>query len=293
MVEDMDDYTKGFVELIRRCSTDLPEDVEQSLSDFMDREEDGSSAKSILGQILNNVALARERSLPICQDTGTNVYWVDYPASMRELDLREQIVEATKQATAQVFLRPNSVDPLTGKNSGNNIGEGHPYLHFHQWEEDYLRVRLLLKGGGCENCGVQYKLPDSRLNAGRDLDGVAKCVRDAAFQAQGRGCAPGALGVCVGGDRGSSHEYAKLALLRRLDEPNPVPELDKLEKRLVEDINKSGIGPMGLGGKTTVFGVRLSVANRIPASYFVSVAYMCWAYRRRTMTLRDGLTEYE
>ena len=289
----MKDYTQDFLELIRRCSADLPKDVEGKITDFMNQEEEGSTAQSILRQILKNCEIARERSMPICQDTGTNVYWIDYPDGMSEKEITEQIIEATKFATKKTYLRPNSVDSITGKNTGNNVGIGHPYIHFHRWDDDYLRVRLMLKGGGSENCGIQYKLPDSRLKAGRDLDGVAKCVRDAAFQAQGKGCSPGILGVCIGGDRGSSYEYSKLVLMGKLDEANQNPELDRLEKKLLEEINSIGIGPMGLGGKTTVLDVKMTAANRIPACYFVSVTYMCWACRRHTMTIRDGVVEYD
>ena len=288
----MKDHVQDFLELIRRCSTDLPKDVEEAITDGMKAEEDGSPAQSILNQVMKNCEMARERSAPLCQDTGTNVYWIDYPKSITEREITEQIIKATKLATEKLYLRPNSVDPITGKNTGDNTGIGHPYLHFHQWDEDFLRVTLMLKGGGSENCGVQYKLPDSKLGAGRDLDGVAKCVRDAAFQAQGKGCAPGILGVCIGADRGASHDNAKLALMRKLNERNPNPELDRLEKKLTEEINSTGIGPMGLGGKTTVLDVKITAANRIPACFFVSISYVCWACRRHTMTIIDGVVEY-
>ena len=289
----MKDHIKDFLELIRLCSTQLPEDVEQRITDCMEKEYETSTAKSILAQILKNCEMARERSLPICQDTGTNLYWINYPPAMREAEIHSQIIEATKLATTKYYLRPNSVDSITGKNTGDNIGEGHPSFHFRQWEKDFLQVTLMLKGGGSENCGIQYKLPDARLNAARDFDGVAKCVRDAVLQTQGLGCAPGIIGVCIGGDRASSYEYSKFALLRKLDEKNPVPELSLLEKRLIEECNSSGIGPMGLGGKTTVLDVKIVAANRLPACYFVSVSYMCWACRRRTMIIRNNTAEYK
>ncbi len=292
-VEQMRDHTEDFIELIRRCSTDLPRDVEETIKRFMKNEEDSSTAQSILRQILSNCEMARERSMPICQDTGTNVYWIDYPESLREQGILSQIIDATKTATKKMYLRPNSVDSITGKNTGDNTGTGHPSVHFRQWDEDYLRVRLMLKGGGSENCGVQYKLPDSRLNAGRDLDGVAECVRDAAFQAQGKGCAPGVLGVCIGGDRSSSYEYSKLTLMEKLGKRNSNAEFDRLEKKLIEEINSTGIGPMGLGGKTTVLDVKITAANRVPACYFVSVTYMCWACRRHSMIIRNGVVSFE
>jgi len=150
----------------------------------------------------------------------------------------------------------------------------------------------MLKVGGCENVGAQYKLPDNNLGAGRDLEGMRKVVLDAVYQAQGKGCAPGALGVAVGGDRGSSYIASKEALFRPLEDQNPDPELDKLEKQITEEANRLGIGPMGFGGKTTVLATKIKGLHRLPASYFVSVSYMCWAYRRRKMTYLNGEVSY-
>jgi fumarate hydratase class I len=204
-----------------------------------------------------------------------------------------QIKEAVVQATQKSYLRPNSVNTVTGKNTGDNTGDEHyPAIHFEEVEGDTLIVDLMLKGGGCENVGAQYKLPDNRLGAGRDLEGVRKVVLDAVFQAQGKGCSPGALGVAIGGDRGSSFLASKEALFREINDENPDPKLAKLETRLVEDANKLGIGPMGFGGKTTVLDVKVKGLHRLPASYFVSVSYMCWAYRRRRMTYQGGESSY-
>ena len=148
-----------------------------------------------------------------------------------------------------------------------------------------VSVRLVLKGGGCENEGAQYSLPNEKLKANRDLDGCRKAILDAVLQAQGKGCGPGILGVCIGGDRASGYEFSKQQFLRELGDSNPNPELDKLERDIVETANKLGIGPMGFGGKTTLLGVKICVANRVPASYFVSVSYRCWAFRRQGVTL--------
>ncbi|MDI6814385.1 MAG: fumarate hydratase, partial [Desulfitobacteriaceae bacterium] len=149
-----------------------------------------------------------------------------------------------------------------------------------------------LKGGGCENVGAQYSLPYNALKAGRDLEGVRKVVLDAVHQAQGQGCAPGILGVAIGGDRGSSYYASKEVLFRHLDDENENPELAQLEKRLTEEANQLGIGPMGFGGKTTVLGTKITALNRLPASFFVTVSYMCWAYRRRRMVWQDGKVSY-
>jgi fumarate hydratase class I len=163
-----------------------------------------------------------------------------------------------------------------------------PTIHFEEWENDYLKVDLVLKGGGCENVGAQYSLPDTALKAGRDLKGVRKVVLDAVQKAQGHGCAPGILGVAIGGDRGSSYLESKRQLFRSMDDVNRDPNLAPLERQLTDEANQLGIGPMGFGGKTTVLGVKLGTLHRLPASYFVSVSYMCWADRRRSLVWKDG-----
>ena len=238
--------------------------------------------------ILENVELARANSTPVCQDTGTPIFYIHHPVTASTHALREQIEEAVAEATERSFLRPNAVCPLTGKNSGNNLGDGFPTFHFEEWDKEYLRCDLLLKGGGSENVSVQYKLPHAPLDAGRDLEGVRRVVLHAVFQAQGKGCSPGILGVAIGGDRGTGYVHAKELLFRPLNEPNPVPELRDLELRLEGECNQLGIGPMGFGGKTTVLGVRLGIRHRLPACYFVTVAYMCWACRRCSLEVRDS-----
>ena len=283
------DLTDAFTELIRRAATDLPADMEKALADAKGREDDGSAAKSTLQTILDNVKLARKNATPICQDTGTPIFEINYPLGISTRVLAEQIRKAAATATEHAYLRPNAVDSLTGKNSGNNSGIDFPTMHFHEWEEDFIQVDLLLKGGGCENVSTQYKLPDGGLKAGRDLDGVRRVVLDAVHQAQGKGCAPAVLGVAVGGDRGSSYLKSKEQLFRKLEDSSPDADLAALEDRLYEETNELGIGPMGFGGKTTVLGVKVGVQHRLPASYFVSVAYMCWANRRARMTIQlDG-----
>lgn len=279
----MTDLTDAFVELIRRAATQLPADMQRALSEAKGREEPGSAAEGALDTILQNVELARANSTPICQDTGTPIFDVYYPVGVSTRRLAEQIRAACAIATERAYLRPNAVDSLTGQNSGDNTGIDFPTLHFHEWDEDGIKVDLLLKGGGCENVSTQYKLPNSELGAGRDLEGVRRVVLDAVNRAQGLGCAPGVLGVAVGGDRGSSYVKSKQQLLRPLDDTNPEPELAALEDRLLDEGNELGIGPMGFGGQTTLLGVKIATLHRLPASYFVSVAYMCWANRRATM----------
>ena len=284
----MQDLTQPILELVRRAATDLPPDVEAQLREAVDLEETGSAARGALETILKNVEMARQNSTPICQDTGTPIFYVRYPEGWSTRRLRQQIQQAVAQATQRAYLRPNAVDSLTGTNTGDNLGDDHfPTIHFEEIEGDTLQVDLMLKGGGCENVGAQYSLPNSTLGAGRDLAGVRKVTLDAVHKAQGKGCAPGILGIAIGGDRGSSFAASKETLLRQLDDSNSNPELAALEQRLTDESNQLGIGPMGFGGKTTLLGTKITATHRLPASYFVSVSYMCWAYRRRRMTV-DG-----
>jgi fumarate hydratase class I len=290
----MQDYTQDFLELVRRTATDLPPDVEASLVAARDREAPNSAARGAMETLLQNVAMARENGTPICQDTGTPIFYVKHPEGWSTRKLREQIRAAVAEATRLAYLRPNAVDSLSGKNSGNNLGdEAFPTVHFEEVDGDELVVDLLLKGGGCENVGAQYSLPNAALGAGRDLAGVRKVVLDAVHKAQGKGCAPGVLGVAIGGDRGSSYYGSKEVLFRKMDEVNPDPRLAELEGRLTSEANQLGIGPMGFGGETTVLGVKLQSMHRLPASYFVSVSYMCWAHRRRRMTVRADQVVYQ
>jgi fumarate hydratase class I len=289
----MVDFSGALLELIRLTSTDLPPDVEAALHQARSREQPGSAAAGALDSILENVSLAREKSSPICQDTGTPLFYVRYPAGSSPRQLREQIRQAVAVATKKAYLRPNAVDSLSGKNSGDNLGgEAFPTIHFEEIESDDLTVELILKGGGCENVGAQVSLPDDRLNAGRDLEGVRRVVLEAVHRAQGQGCAPGILGVAIGGDRGSSFAASKEVLLRPLDDVHPQAELAELEARLLQEGNQLGIGPMGFGGETTLLGVKATDLHRLPASFFVSVSYMCWAYRRRRMVVRGDDVSY-
>src|SRR4030066_1647269 len=290
----MQDITESILELVRLTSTDLPPDVEASIRQAVLEEEPGSAARGALETIIKNVELSRQNSTPICQDTGTPIFYVYYPAGWSTRALRQQIEAAVVQATKKSYLRPNSVDSITGKNSGNNLGGRHfPSIHFEEVEGDTLTIELMLKGGGCENVGAQYSLPNDALNAGRDLAGVRKVVLDAVYQAQGQGCAPGMRGVAIGGDRGSSYYASKETLFRKLDDENPETKLADLEERLTTEANQLDIGPMGFGGKTTLLGTKITHLHRLPASFFISVSYMCWAYRRRKMTITHDLVKFE
>jgi fumarate hydratase class I len=275
----------SLLELIRRTSAEIPDDVHRAILAALEREKAGTIAASAMKIIEQNIELAKRKSQPICQDTGSVLFYVDCPQGFDQIAFAAAARDSVKLATQKGFLRQNSVDSITGANDGTNVGPGAPTLHFHQHRSPEVTVRLMLKGGGCENVGAQYSLPLEKLHANRDLDGCRKVILDAVLQAQGKGCGPGILGVCIGGDRATGYEFSKLQLLRKLDDQNPEPKLAALEQEIVKTANELGIGPMGFGGKTTLLGAKLCAINRVPASFFVSVSYMCWAYRRQGVTL--------
>ena len=277
--------------LIRRTSSRLSADVLQALAAAIRREAKGSSARMILETLVQNAALARRKGTPMCQDTGTLTFFVD--ERLRGLVTPAAVKKAVAVATEKGWLRRNTIDSVSGRSIDSNTCDGAPVIHYVPAKSRRAApaVTLLMKGGGSENMSRQYSLPDAALGAGRDLEGVRRCVLDAVNKAQGYGCAPGILGVCVGGDRACGFEEAKHQLLRRLDDTNRDPALARLEKRLVKEANALGIGPMGLGGKTTVLGVKIGSRPRVPASFFVTVAYLCWAARRQTMRFGGGQTK--
>jgi len=290
----MRDFTNEIIELIRRTSSDLPKDVEDQLRASVEREAPGSAARGALETIIKNVELSRKNSSPICQDTGTPIFYVKHPVGWSTLQLKQQIRTALAEATKRSYMRPNAVDAVYDRNSGNNLGgDDFPYIHFEEVEGDELTIELMLKGGGCENVGAQYSLPDGRLGAGRDLAGVRKVVLDAVQKAQGQGCAPGILGVSIGGDRGTGYVKSKEVLLDKIGTRNPDPKLAELEERLTAEANTLGIGPMGFGGQTTVIDTKITGLSRLPASYYVTISYMCWAYRRRKMTVKADQVSYD
>jgi len=278
----------SLLELIRVTSTVLPKDVVAALAKARGDEVADSNAAYALGVIDCNIGLAKQKSQPLCQDTGSIILQVHVPVGYDQLAFAETTIAAVKDATTKGYLRQNSVDSVTGRNSGDNVGPGTPDIHFHQWRRDHVEVILMLKGGGCENVGAQYSLPDARLG-GRDLVGVENAILDCILNAQGQGCGPGILGVCIGGDRSSGYAASKLELLRTMEDTNADPVLGDLEERIVAKANQSGIGPMGFGGKTTLLGCKITKRNRVPASFYVTISYMCWAFRRQGVNLSlDG-----
>ena len=283
------DLTLPVLELIRRSTSRLPQDVIEAVVANRNLEEEGSRAANTLDTMIENITLADEHVSPLCQDTGTLIFWVRHPFGLSQRKAAEQIRAAVKDATSRSWLRPNCTEALSGKNPGNNMDpfglNSHPVIHFEEHEGPEIKVSIMQKGGGCENVGAQYRLPDAALGAGRDIGGVRKCIIDAVTKAQGQGCSPGILGVAIGGDRVTGFERSKEVILRKLGTPNPDPKLDAFEKKLTEELNTLGIGPMGYGGRTTVLGVLVSEMWRHPASFFVSISYMCWSSRRMDLVL--------
>ncbi len=286
---DGKDFREAVFELVRLAACELPADVEKALREAQAAEEPGSTAELTLSLFLKNIAMAKERQAPVCQDTGLPIFFINHPEGVSRRLITRVCQDAVAWATTKQYLRHNAVDSVTGKNSGNNIGEGFPAVYFAEWDEPAVEMALILKGGGSENVSCQYSIPYAPLDAGRDLEGVRRVVIDAVRRAEGKGCPPGILGVCIGGDRGGGYAESKHQLLRRLEDVNPDPLLAELEGRILADANRLGIGPLGLGGKTTLLGVKIGKLHRVPASYFVTISYMCWENRRRSIRIEpDG-----
>ncbi|MFI8494371.1 MULTISPECIES: fumarate hydratase [Peribacillus] len=280
---DIQKFQESMYSLIVETSTNLPKDVRRAVKSAKQRENAGTRSALSLTTITNNITMADDNVSPICQDTGLPTFKIKTPVGVNQLEIKEAIRNAIILATKGGKLRPNAVDSLSGENSGDNLGEGLPVMKFDQWEKDYIDVRLILKGGGCENKNIQYSLPmeiEGLGKAGRDLDGIRKCVLHSVYQAQGQGCSAGFIGVGIGGDRSSGYDLAKAQLFRSNEDVNPNEDLRKLEEYIMETANELGIGTMGFGGETTLLGCKIGVMHRIPASFFVSVAYNCWAFRR-------------
>ncbi|WP_285890815.1 fumarate hydratase [Mesobacillus maritimus] len=293
---NIEKFQESMYKLIVETSTKLPKDVRRAIKRAKEQENAGTRSAMSLATITNNIKMADDNVSPICQDTGLPTFKIKVPVGANQIEMKKAIYEAIALATKDGKLRPNSVDSLTGENSGDNLGGGTPVIKFEQWEKDYIDARLILKGGGCENKNIQYSLPcelEGLGRAGRDLDGIRKCIMHSVYQAQGQGCSAGFIGVGIGGDRSSGYDLAKEQLFRSNDYVNPNEDLRKLEEYVIANANKLGIGTMGFGGETTLLGCKVGVMNRIPASFFVSVAYNCWAFRRLGVNVNPATGEIQ
>ncbi|MFA5833429.1 MAG: fumarate hydratase [Bacteroidota bacterium] len=285
----MNEFKQSILDLITDTSSNLPPDVRKAIKAAQQKESSGTRSAMALETIATNIDMACENVGPICQDTGMLSFYIHTPVGANQIEMKHWIREAVSECTKSGKLRSNSVDSLTGKNSGTNLGEGTPIMHWEQWENnDEIEIKLILKGGGCENKNIQYSLPmelEHVGKAGRNLEGIRKCILHAVWQAQGHGCSIGAIGVCVGGDRMSGYEHAKMQLFRTIDDVNPNPTLAELENYVMNHVNSLKIGTMGFGGNSTLIACKVGAQNRLPASFFVSVAYDCWAFRRQGVIL--------
>ncbi len=283
-------YRKIF-ELIVNASCVIPNDVEKALRSAMLLEEDASIARKQLMLMLENAKIAKEKMRPICQDTGMLYFIVKNANFAKKGLITKAINDAVKKASKEGFLRSNTVCSLSGKSVPSNVFQNCPYIEFSDLTSKKMPVEisLLLKGGGSENIGTQYSLPDERIGAERDMEGIRRAILDSAIQAQGKGCPPGAIAVCVGGDRGSAYIEAKKLFFKNIGQRNKNPDIAKLELEWRKDINMLGIGPQGLGGKTFALELFINFMPRHPATFFVTISHICWAWRRARINLEKAV----
>ncbi|MEM2878275.1 MAG: fumarate hydratase [Candidatus Hadarchaeales archaeon] len=276
-----DDFSRTVVEMIRRAETRLPGDVERALKKNA-RAETHPPAKLHYDLMLKNIEIARKRERPICQDTGTMSFFIKIGRNLRiNFDIADALAEAVGRATDEVPLRANVVDPITRRATSDNAGEGHPVLHLEITKGDRMRIDLLVRGSGAENCSRLFMLgPTEGQKA------IERAVLSAIADAGGKPCPPTIVGVGIGGTSETACIMAKRALLRPLDKNNPDPVLNRLERIIGRSANRLGIGCMGLGGKTTVLGVRIEKAACHTASLPVAVAFQCWVARRAGAELK-------
>lgn len=274
------------LELLRQSVTSLPGDVKKSLKNAYETEQD-SIPKMQLKNILDNIKIAEESHLPMCQDTGVQIFYVTFGKGL-VVDVAAAIKEGVKKATEAIPLRPNAVHPVSRMNPGDNTGLSMPYINYDFSEKDYIEVSVMPKGAGSENMSALRMLPPAS-----GIKGIKKFVLDTIISASGKPCPPTIIGVGIGGSADISMKLAKKALLRPIDVRHSEPEMATLEKDLHDAVNTVGIGPMGLGGETTALGVNIEYAFCHTASLPVAVNMQCWAARRATVRIhRDGAIEY-
>ena len=281
------DLVSQLVSALRRAAIQLPSDVVCALKEA-EAAESAPRAKAELGTIQAAVDAACADSAPLCQDTGVPAFFVQAGERSPHIPLlREAIWEAVELATREVPLRPNSVDPFSGRNPGDNSGRGLPRVDWELVAGDEVRIHVLLKGGGSENMSLLRM-----LTPGVGMAEVKRAVVDHVVASAGNPCPPTVIGVGIGGGAAVSLRLAERALLRRIGERHPEAQVARLERELLTLVNETGVGPMGLGGRTTALDVHVEVAFRHPASFPVGVLLQCWAARRTSVLLHaDGKIE--
>jgi len=274
--------------ILKQAVIYLPSDVKQALKRAYS-EETSETGKTQLETILKNIELAEKLEVPMCQDTGTIIFYVKAGSRVTDLDKVEgALIRSTRRATKEIPLRPNAVSPFAGKNSGDNTGRNIPAFNWDIVPGDSLEIIVMTKGGGSENVSM-----GAMLVPGEGIKGLKKFVVDTVIKSGAKPCPPNVLGVGIGGGADISMKLAKRALLRSLTEHNADPEIAKLEKEILEAVNMTGIGPMGLGGRTTALGVHIDYAFRHPASFPAAVAFSCWAARRAAVRIdAEGTAHY-
>lgn len=271
-------------QLYKEAVTVLPEDVKISLEDALKIEESELGCLNIEA-ILKNIDVAESKSIPMCQDTGLPIIFIKLGnVQIQVQDLFEGIAKGIERATKEIPLRPNVVDPITRKNTENNIGNGIPIIDIELTDTDYIEITILPKGAGSENNNaLKMALP------GEGLEGIKDFVVETVKKAGSKPCPPIVVGVGIGGNSDIAMKIAKKALLKKIGEKNSDPVLAKLEEEILTEINNTGIGPMGLGGKTTALDVKINKVDTHTASLPIGVCIQCWAHRYATAILKDNL----
>lgn len=278
------DIENGIVKLIKKAETELPNDVVKALKKSYEIET--GIAKTQIGAILENIKLSKKSGRPMCQDTGIQTFFVEVGTDFPHIDkLQEIIKNGVKKATKEIPIRPNTVDPFTGVNHKDNTGKHIPYITWDFTKGSNVTIIVLPKGGGSENMS---KL--GMLKPGVGIEGVKDFIVDEMIKAGGNPCPPTVVGVGIGGGADLALKLGKMSLLRPVGNRNKDKTIAKIEEELIKRINKSGIGPMGLGGKTTVLDIHIEKAHRHPASLPVGISVQCWADRRARMILHSNGT---
>lgn len=278
------DLREKLVEAIMLSETSIPPDVEEMIRNAYETEE-SEIGKAQLRAILENIEIARSKKLPICQDTGLLGFIVEIGDNfpIRPSKIREIIIEATKEATKEVPLRPNAIDIWAEKNTGNNVGKGVPIIHFEPTTHNNLKITVFPKGGGSSYVTKLYSIPPAK-----GLKGLIEVAVKAVYDAGPKPCPPTFMGIGIGGTEDLAMFLAKKALLNRMTENSENKEIARIEREIVKKVNKLGIGPMGLGGRWTVLNARIEWACRHPATFLVGIAFNCWALRRAFLEVKDG-----